>query len=131
MSSPAIEADGLRKTFGQVTALDALGFQVPAGSVPGLPGPNGSGKTTAISILSTSLRPDAGHATVCGLDVVADASAVRGLIGFAGQFAAMDPNLTGRQRSRSRTRSPGASRPSACGSATRRSPSSLPASTPG
>jgi ABC-type multidrug transport system ATPase subunit len=78
-------------------ALDGLSFQVPAGSVLGLLGPNGSGKTTAVSILSTSLRPDAGRATVCGLDVLADAAAVRGLIGFAGQFAAVDPNLTGRE----------------------------------
>jgi ABC-2 type transport system ATP-binding protein len=97
MSSPPIQAEGLRKTFGKVTALDGLSFQVPAGSVLGLLGPNGSGKTTAVSILSTSLRPDAGHASVCGLDVVADAAAVRGLIGFAGQFAAVDPNLTGRE----------------------------------
>ncbi len=97
LNNPAIEADGLRKTFGQVAALDGLSFQVPAGSVLGLLGPNGSGKTTAVSILSTSLRPDAGRATVCGLDVVADAPAVRGLIGFAGQFAAVDPNLTGRE----------------------------------
>ncbi len=95
--SPAIEADGLSKAFGPVAALDGLSFQVPAGSVLGLLGPNGSGKTTAVSILSTSLRPDAGRATVCGLDVVADAPAVRGLIGFAGQFAAVDPNLTGRE----------------------------------
>lgn len=97
MNSLAIEADGLRKAFGQVVALDGLSFQVPAGSVLGLLGPNGSGKTTAVSILSTSLRPDAGHATVCGLDVLARAAAVRGLIGFAGQFAAVDPNLTGRE----------------------------------
>ena len=97
MNAPAIEADGLRKSFGQVTALDGLSFQVPQGSLLGLLGPNGSGKTTAVSILSTSLRPDAGRATVCGLDVVADAAAVRGLIGFAGQFAAVDPNLTGRE----------------------------------
>jgi ABC-2 type transport system ATP-binding protein len=97
MSSPPIQADGLRKTFGKVTALDGLSFQVPAGSVLGLLGPNGSGKTTAVSILSTSLRPDAGRASVCGFDVVADAPAVRGLIGFAGQFAAVDPNLTGRE----------------------------------
>jgi ABC-2 type transport system ATP-binding protein len=65
--------------------------------VLGLLGPNGSGKTTAVSILSTSLRPDAGRAAVCGLDVVADAPEVRGVIGFAGQFAAVDPNLTGRE----------------------------------
>jgi ABC-2 type transport system ATP-binding protein len=97
MNAPAIEADGLRKAFGQVTALDGLSFQVPQGSLLGVLGPNGSGKTTAVSILSTSLRPDAGRATVCGLDVVADAAAVRGLIGFAGQFAAVDPHLTGRE----------------------------------
>jgi ABC-type multidrug transport system ATPase subunit len=65
--------------------------------VLGLLGPNGSGKTTAISILSTALRPDAGHATVCGLDVVDDATRVRRVIGLAGQFAAVDPNLTGRE----------------------------------
>jgi ABC-2 type transport system ATP-binding protein len=94
---PAIEVDGLRKAFGQITALDGLSFEVPAGSVLGLLGPNGSGKTTAVSILSTALRPDAGRARVCGLDVVHDAAAVRGMIGFAGQFAAVDPNLTGRE----------------------------------
>jgi ABC-2 type transport system ATP-binding protein len=95
--SPAIEADNLRKAYGAVTALDGLSFQVPAGSVLGLLGPNGSGKTTAVSILSTSLRPDSGRATVCGLDPVADAVAVRHLIGLAGQFAAVDANLTGRE----------------------------------
>jgi ABC-type multidrug transport system ATPase subunit len=97
MSAPAVEADGLRKAFGQVVALDGLSFHVQPGSVLGLLGPNGSGKTTTVSILSTSLRPDAGRAAVCGLDVVADAPAVRGLIGFAGQSAAVDPNLTGRE----------------------------------
>ena len=97
MNTSVIEADGLRKAFGPVTALDGMSFQVAGGSVLGLLGPNGSGKTTAVSILSTSLRPDAGRATVCGLDVVTDAAAVRGVIGFAGQFAAVDPNLTGRE----------------------------------
>jgi ABC-2 type transport system ATP-binding protein len=97
MNSPAIEADGLKKTFGKVTALDGLSFQASAGSVLGLLGPNGSGKTTTVSILSTSLRPDAGRAAVRGLDVVAEAPAVREVIGFAGQFAAVDPNLTGRE----------------------------------
>jgi ABC-type multidrug transport system ATPase subunit len=95
MDTPAIAAAGLRKAYGSVTALDGLSFEVPTGSVLGLLGPNGSGKTTAVSVLSTSLRPDAGRATVCGLDVVTDAAAVRGVIGFAGQFAAVDPNLTG------------------------------------
>jgi ABC-2 type transport system ATP-binding protein len=65
--------------------------------VLGLLGPNGSGKTTTVSILSTALRPDAGRATIGGLDVVADAALVRRVIGFAGQFAAVDPNLTGRE----------------------------------
>jgi daunorubicin resistance ABC transporter ATP-binding subunit len=92
-----IEVENLSKSFGQVTALDGLSFQVPAGSVLGLLGPNGSGKTTTVSILSTYLRPDGGRAQVGGLDVVTHAAEVRHLIGFAGQFAAVDPNLTGRE----------------------------------
>jgi ABC-2 type transport system ATP-binding protein len=100
LSDAAVEVDGLRKAFGTVLALDGLSFRVPAGSVLGLLGllgPNGSGKTTTVSILSTALRPDAGRATIGGLDVVADAARVRRVIGFAGQFAAVDPNLTGRE----------------------------------
>jgi ABC-2 type transport system ATP-binding protein len=97
MSGPAIETHGLRKAFGDVTALDGLSLAALPGSVLGLLGPNGSGKTTTVSILSTSLRPDGGRATVRGLDVVADAARVRRVIGFAGQFAAVDPNLTGRE----------------------------------
>jgi ABC-2 type transport system ATP-binding protein len=97
MSDAAVEADGLRKSFGDVVALDGLSFAAEAGSVLGLLGPNGSGKTTTVSILSTSLRPDGGRAAVQGLDVVADAALVRHVIGFAGQFAAVDPNLTGRE----------------------------------
>jgi ABC-2 type transport system ATP-binding protein len=65
--------------------------------VLGLLGPNGSGKTTTVSILSTFIRPDSGRAAVRGLDVVANAADVRAAIGFAGQFAAVDPNLTGRE----------------------------------
>src|SRR5580704_5164111 len=97
LSDTAVEVDGLRKAFGSVLALDGLSFRVPAGSVLGLLGPNGSGKTTTVSILSTALRPDAGRAIIGGLDVVADAARVRAVIGFAGQFAAVDPNLTGRE----------------------------------
>ena len=97
MSEFAIEAEGLRKAYGPVTALNGLTLQVPTGSVVGLLGPNGSGKTTTVSILSTALRPDGGRAAVHGLDVVADAARVRTVIGFAGQFAAVDPNLTGRE----------------------------------
>src|SRR6202167_5101888 len=100
MSKPAVEASGLRKAFGGVQALDGLSLAVPAGTVLGLLGPNGSGKTTAVSILTTSLRPDAGRATVAGLDVVAEAAQVRRVIGLAGQFAAVDPNLTGRENLR-------------------------------
>jgi ABC-2 type transport system ATP-binding protein len=97
MSDPAIEADGLSKSFGEVVALDGLSFRVPAGSVLGLLGPNGSGKTTTVSILSTALRQHSGRATVLGLDVATDPARVRRVIGFAGQFAAVDPNLTGRE----------------------------------
>jgi len=100
MSEATVEADGLRKAFGHVQALDGLSLAVPAGSVLGLLGPNGSGKTTTVSILATSLRPDAGRATVCGLDVVTQAAQVRRVIGLAGQFAAVDPNLTGRENLR-------------------------------
>jgi daunorubicin resistance ABC transporter ATP-binding subunit len=100
MSEATVEAHGLRKAFGDVRALDGLSLTVPAGSVLGLLGPNGSGKTTTVSILATSLRPDAGRATVGGLDVVKDAAKVRRVIGLAGQFAAVDPNLTGRENLR-------------------------------
>ena len=100
MSKPAVGAHALRKAFGEVQALDGLSLAVPAGSVLGLLGPNGSGKTTTVSILATSLRPDAGRATVGGLDVVSQAAQVRRIIGLAGQFAAVDPNLTGQENLR-------------------------------
>jgi ABC-2 type transport system ATP-binding protein len=93
----AVMASGLRKAFGEVVALADLCVTVRYGSVVGLLGPNGSGKTTAVSILSTGLTPDGGSATVCGLDVVRAAGRVRAQIGFAGQFAAVDENLTGRE----------------------------------
>jgi len=100
MSEPTVEACGLRKAFGGVQALDGLSLAVPTGSVLGLLGPNGSGKTTTVSILATLLRPDAGRAIVAGLDVVTQAARVRQVIGLAGQFAAVDPNLTGRENLR-------------------------------
>ena len=100
LSKPTVEARGLRKAFGEVQALDGLSLAVTAGSVLGLLGPNGSGKTTTVSILATSLRPDGGRATVGGLDVVTEAAQVRRVIGLAGQFAAVDPNLTGRENLR-------------------------------
>lgn len=95
-----IVARDLRKRYGSTVALDGLSFEVAPGSVTGLLGPNGSGKTTTIGIFATALRPDGGVALVCGLDVVEQAPAVRERIGFAGQFAAVDPNLTGRENLR-------------------------------
>jgi daunorubicin resistance ABC transporter ATP-binding subunit len=96
----AIVLRHLRKSYGQVRALDGLSLAVPAGSITGLLGPNGSGKTTTIGILSTTVRPGGGQALVCGLDVTVSPAAVRRLIGFAGQFAAVDANLTGRENLR-------------------------------
>jgi ABC-2 type transport system ATP-binding protein len=92
-----IVAEGLGKRFGPVQALAGVNVSVPAGSVLGLLGPNGAGKTTLVRILATLLRPDAGRAWVAGLDVVRQAAAVRRVIGLSGQFAAVDPYLTGRE----------------------------------
>ena len=100
MSDPAIAVKGLRKGFGDVAALDGVDFEVPSATVFGLLGPNGAGKTTAVRVLTTILRPDAGEARVLGLDVVDEAPRVRGRIGLAGQFAAVDGNLTGRENLR-------------------------------
>jgi ABC-2 type transport system ATP-binding protein len=97
--SLAVEAHELVKVFprGNVRALDGVSVQVEAGTVLGLLGPNGAGKTTVVRILSTILGPDSGHASVLGLDVVTQADAVRRTIGLAGQYAAVDENLTGRE----------------------------------
>jgi ABC-2 type transport system ATP-binding protein len=96
----AIEVEGLTKRFGDVVALDGIDFAVPTRSVFGLLGPNGAGKTTAIRILATVLEPDGGRAAVLGHDVADEPDAVRRRIGLAGQFAAVDPNLTGRENLR-------------------------------
>jgi ABC-2 type transport system ATP-binding protein len=91
----AIAAEGLVKKYGDVTALDGMSLSVPEGSVLGLLGPNGAGKTTTVRILTTLVRPDAGHAEVAGCDVVRDAKRLRSLIGVSGQSAAVDEHLTG------------------------------------
>jgi ABC-2 type transport system ATP-binding protein len=94
-SEPAISVTGLVKSFGDVRALDGVDLEVPPGSVLGLLGPNGAGKTTAVRVLTTLLKPDAGTVRVTGLDVVRDAVELRSRIGLAGQYAAVDENLTG------------------------------------
>jgi ABC-2 type transport system ATP-binding protein len=96
----AIEVAGLHKRFGEVVALDGIDFVVPRGTVFGLLGPNGAGKTTAVRILTTLLVPDAGSASVLDIDVVRGAEEVRRQIGLAGQYAAVDENLTGRENLR-------------------------------
>jgi ABC-2 type transport system ATP-binding protein len=94
-SETAIETHGLRKRYGDVEALCGVDLTVDAGIVFGLLGPNGAGKTTAVRILTTLLLPDEGSALVTGLDVVRDAARLRERIGLAGQYAAVDENLTG------------------------------------
>jgi ABC-2 type transport system ATP-binding protein len=91
----AIVVRGVAKLFGEVRALDGVDLDVPKGTVLGLLGPNGAGKTTLVRVLTTLLIPDAGSASVVGLDVVRDAGALRHRIGLAGQYAAVDENLTG------------------------------------
>ena len=91
----AISVSGLEKSYGTVRALAGVDLEVAAGTVLGLLGPNGAGKTTIIRILTTLLRPDGGSARVAGLDVVQDAAELRERIGLAGQYAAVDENLTG------------------------------------
>jgi oleandomycin transport system ATP-binding protein len=93
--SLAIRAEGLVKHFGETKALDGVDLEVPEGKVVGVLGPNGAGKTTAVRVLATLLRPDAGHATVGGHDVVRDPRAVRSIIGLTGQYASVDEDLSG------------------------------------
>ncbi len=91
----AIEVEGLVKRYKQTIALAGIDFSVPEGTVLGLLGPNGAGKTTAVRVLSTLIKADEGRASVFGMDVVADADAVRSTIGLTGQYAAVDEYLTG------------------------------------
>jgi len=92
-----IEVEGVAKRFGSTEALAGVSLSVARGSVLALLGPNGAGKTTLVRVLTTLLRPDAGSARVAGFDVVADAARLRSVIGLAGQYAAVDELLTGRE----------------------------------
>jgi ABC-2 type transport system ATP-binding protein len=92
-----IEAQGLTKRFGSTRALADVDLEVREGTVLALLGPNGAGKTTLVRILTTLLKPDAGRARVAGYDVVTDAGPLRSAIGLAGQYAAVDELLTGRE----------------------------------
>ena len=94
-NKPAIWAEGLQKNYGKTRALAGIDLAVEEGTVLALLGPNGAGKTTAVRILTTLLKPDAGQAEVAGLDVVKHANELRARIGLAGQYAAVDENLTG------------------------------------
>ena len=93
----AIEVESLRKSFGKVQALRGIDLAVPQGSVCALLGPNGAGKTTAVRVLATLTRPDGGTALVAGHDVVREPGKVRQVIGLAGQHAAVDDDLSGRE----------------------------------
>ena len=92
-----IDAEQLSKCFGKITALDHLDLTLPSGQPVAVLGPNGAGKTTLVRMLATLLQPDSGRLTVLGNDVVADPMAVRRLIGLAGQLAAVEATLTGRE----------------------------------
>jgi ABC-2 type transport system ATP-binding protein len=92
-----IEVEGLRKAYGETVALAGVDLSVPAGTVLGLLGPNGAGKTTIVRVLATLLIPDAGIARIDGVDVVAHSQEARRLLGLAGQYAAVDETLTGRE----------------------------------
>ncbi len=100
MAGAAIAVEGLSKRFEDVVALDSIDLEVPAGTVFGLLGPNGAGKTTAVRILTTIIPPDGGSARVLGYDVSTHPGEVRARIGLAGQYAAVDDNLTGSENLR-------------------------------
>ena len=93
----SIEVEGVRKTFGQLQALSGVDLKVDSGTIFALLGPNGSGKTTLVRILTTLLRPNSGTARVAGFDVVREAAKVRPFIGLAGQYPAVDENLSGKE----------------------------------
>ena len=96
----AVVVRDLVKTYGPTRALTGCSFAIPEGTVLGLLGPNGAGKTTAVRVLTTLLRPDSGSATVLGIDVLKQPDLLRRVIGLAGQYAAVDEKLTGRENLR-------------------------------
>jgi ABC-2 type transport system ATP-binding protein len=95
--TPIIEARGLTKSFGKVQALAGLDLVAESGHVTALLGPNGAGKTTFVSAVATLLRPDAGELRVAGIDVESEPRRVRQIIGLAGQYASVEPAMTGRE----------------------------------
>ncbi|HEX4493131.1 MAG TPA: ATP-binding cassette domain-containing protein [Acidimicrobiia bacterium] len=95
--SAIIEAVGVRKRFGKVEALAGVDLSAQSGQVLALLGPNGAGKTTFVRAIATLLKPDSGTLRVAGYDVVRDAAAVRGVMSLAGQSAAVEPAMTGRE----------------------------------
>lgn len=97
MGEPMIEAVGITKSFGSVTALDGVSLSVPRGAIQGLLGHNGAGKTTLVNILTTLVEPTTGTGAICGYDVVRNPREVRARIGLTGQFAAVDEELSGRE----------------------------------
>src|SRR5438876_10691248 len=97
MAETVIEVGAVAKRFGSTQALAGVSLTAERGKVLALLGPNGAGKTTLVRILTTLLKPDAGRARVAGYDVVADAAPLRSAIGLAGQYAAVDELLTGRE----------------------------------
>ena len=96
-TAPAIEAEGLAKSFGETRAVDGVDLHVAQGAVYGVLGPNGAGKTTTIRMLATLLAPDGGRASVLGHDIVTEADTVRSLVSLTGQLASVDEELTGRE----------------------------------
>src|SRR3979411_1097704 len=97
MTSSAIVATGLRKSYGKKVVLDGIDLDIPEGTIFALLGPNGAGKTTAVQILSTYIRADGGAVRVAGHDVAQEPNAVRAAIGVTGQFSAVDKLLTGEE----------------------------------
>ncbi|MFI9822352.1 ATP-binding cassette domain-containing protein, partial [Streptomyces sp. NPDC052013] len=97
MTTLAIAANGLRKSYGDKLVLDGIDLAVPEGTIFSLLGPNGAGKTTAVKILSTLITADGGQAQVAGHDLTREAQAVRAAIGVTGQFSAVDGLITGEE----------------------------------